>query len=92
MWLAEDAIWLTAVARSPVGLSERSPVDPLERLNVERANVERKGVHLKLTFPGANPHPQIEPFDRLDTKVSYFIGTIPASGEPTCRCGAVCAT
>jgi len=74
MWLAEDAIWSTVV--------ERSHVDTLERFDPERANGERedqqlRGVNLKLTFPGANPHPRIEPFDRLDTKVSYFIGNDP---------------
>jgi len=36
-----------------------------------------KGVNLELSFPGANPHPRIEPFDRLDTVVSYFIGNDP---------------
>ena len=38
----------------------------------------RRGVNLKLNFPGANPYPRLEPFDRLDTHVSYFIG-----GDPT---------
>ena len=37
-----------------------------------RENVQR--VNVKLSFPGANPHPALEPFDRLDTHVSYFIG------------------
>jgi hypothetical protein len=32
----------------------------------------------KLSFPGANPHPRLEPFHRLDTVVSYFIGNDPA--------------
>jgi hypothetical protein len=35
-------------------------------------------VNLRLSFPGANPHPRMEPFDRLDTVVSYFIGNDPA--------------
>jgi hypothetical protein len=38
----------------------------------------RKAVNIKLSFPGANPHPRLEPFDRLDTVVSYFIGNDPA--------------
>ncbi|MFQ5812255.1 MAG: SBBP repeat-containing protein, partial [Anaerolineae bacterium] len=42
----------------------------------------RKGVNLRLTFPGANPHPRIEPFDRLDTVVSYFIGNDPDQWHP----------
>ncbi|MCP4538463.1 MAG: hypothetical protein GY832_15110, partial [Chloroflexi bacterium] len=37
----------------------------------------RKGVNLKLSFPGANPHLRLEPFERLDTHVSYFVGSDP---------------
>ena len=79
MWLAEDAIWITVV--------ERSQVDTLERFDVARANVKRedeplRGVNLKLSFPGANPHPRIEPFDCLDTVVSYFIGNDPDQWHP----------
>jgi hypothetical protein len=79
MWLTEDAIWITIV--------ERSQVDTLERFDVARASVEREdeplhGVNLKLSFPDANPHPLIEPFDRLDTVVSYFIGNDPDQWHP----------
>jgi hypothetical protein len=38
-----------------------------------------QGVNLKLTFPGANPRPRLEPFGRLDTHVSYFIGNDPST-------------
>ena len=34
-----------------------------------------KGVHLKLSFPGADPAARLVPFDRLQTRVSYFIGS-----------------
>jgi hypothetical protein len=34
-------------------------------------------VNLKLSFVDANPHPRIEPFNRLDTHFSYFIGDDP---------------
>ncbi|MER3426346.1 MAG: hypothetical protein C4299_04200 [Thermoleophilia bacterium] len=36
------------------------------------------GVHLRLRFEGANPHPRLEPFQRLETHVSYFLGNDPA--------------
>ncbi|MDA8216592.1 MAG: hypothetical protein M0Z94_03145 [Dehalococcoidales bacterium] len=39
--------------------------------------VPQRGVNLHLTFPGSNPQPQIEPFDRLSTRVSYFLGNDP---------------
>jgi hypothetical protein len=58
---------------------ERS--DP-ERINVQRNDVPRKAVNIKLSFVGANPHPRIEPFDRLDTVVSYFIGNDPDQWRP----------
>lgn len=79
MWLAEDAIWIT--------LAERSPADTLERFNTKFANVERedellRAVNLKLSFPGANPALRLEPFDRLDTVVNYFIGNDPDQWHP----------
>lgn len=39
----------------------------------------RQGVNLKLSFPDANPRPRLEPFERLDTHVSYFIGNDPSA-------------
>ena len=86
MWLAEDAIWITVVERSADD-DGRSQVDTLERFdpqraNVERENVERKAANIKLSFVGANPHPRIESFDRLDTVVSYFIGNQPDKWRP----------
>ena len=35
------------------------------------------GVHLKLSFVGANAAPVIEPFNRLDTKINTFFGNDP---------------
>ena len=42
----------------------------------------RKAANIKLSFVGANPQPRIEPFDRLDTVVSYFLGNDPAQWRP----------
>jgi hypothetical protein len=44
-----------------------------DRLSV-RGEESRTGVALKLTFPGANAAPDMEPFGRLATKISYFVG------------------
>ena len=49
---------------------------------LERGSEEaraRQGVNLKLSFPGANPHSRLEPFDRLDTHVSFFRGSDSAN-------------
>ena len=80
MWLVEDAIWITVVERSADVAPPR--VDPLahfklERANEERENVQRKAVNVRLACVGANLHPRLEPFDRLDTVVSYFLGNDP---------------
>lgn len=62
LWLAENAIWITTH-------------EPLESPNGLPPGVnQRAAVHLKLSFPGANPQPTLEPLDRLDTRVSFFSG------------------
>lgn len=69
VWLAEDALWLTvldgAAAAGPSAEGDSSG-NVLSRAAA--------GVHLRLSFVGANPHPRVEPLDRLDTRMSYFIG------------------
>ena len=63
LWLAEDAIWLTTFSRT---------VDTAAGLSVG------KGANIKIGFSGANPHPHLEPFNRLETHVSFFTGSNPA--------------
>ena len=63
IWLADDAIWITVI----------------EALAPGAANTSRRGVHLRLTFPGANPSPRMEPFGRQKTIASYFRGPDAAS-------------
>jgi len=76
IWLTEDGIWVTVLEKPP---------KPKEQLQSRKFDKEawaeeqpRKAVNIKLSFPGSNPHPRIEPFNRLDTVVSYFIGNDPA--------------
>ncbi len=71
LWLADDALWLTVLepraaetAQAPDRLS--TPAQP---------EAPRRGVNIKLSFVGANPHPRLEPFNRLDMHVSYFTGS-----------------
>ena len=73
IYLADDAIWFTVLERPQVSASPRQTPPP-ERFNAPREDKPRKGVNLKMTFVGANPHPRLEPFNRLDTHASYFIG------------------
>jgi hypothetical protein len=78
MWLAEDAIWITALeGPHPQPLSRvRERGEELPGFLDRRTEEEelRRGVNVRLSFPGANPHPRLEPFSRLETHVSYFIG------------------
>jgi hypothetical protein len=81
MWLTEDAIWLTLV-HDPGSDVARSGFDLLERIDPEHvkrqgSGEQRKVANVKLSFVDANPHPSIEPFNPLDTVVSYFIGNDP---------------
>ncbi len=67
MWLADDSIWITVL----------EPDDGAEKL-ADAEPTPRKGVNVRISFPGANPHVSLEPFHRLDTHVSYFIGNDPS--------------
>jgi hypothetical protein len=82
LWLAEDALWLSVAAGSQVEGSRwgREPGSlPGDR---DLEPVTLNGVNVRLSFPGANPHPRLEPFDRRDTHVSYFLGNDPAGWRP----------
>jgi len=81
IWLAEDAIWVTVVEEphpTPGPSGHPSPLSATERGEGPGVRGEVRGVNLKLSFPGSNPHPSIEPFNRLETVISYFIGNDPA--------------
>ncbi len=86
LWLAEDAIWITMLGRgksSPEDLAadRMARMDELFALPRESHGMPRPsatGVNLRLSFPGASPHPRLEPFDRLETHISYYIGADPA--------------
>ncbi|MBN1318030.1 MAG: hypothetical protein JXA42_21285, partial [Anaerolineales bacterium] len=71
IWLTEDAIWITVL--EPADLSGLEKPDR----SMDRGSEPRKGVNIKLSFTGANPSPTIEPFDRLETSMNYFIGNDP---------------
>ena len=78
IWLAEDALWVTVLEphpspRPPDG-GHPTPLSAAERGEGPGERGEVRGVHLKLSFPGANPHPRLEPFGRLETSVNHFLG------------------
>jgi hypothetical protein len=78
VWLAEDALWITILEeKDEVGRMKDEPdsssLGPHSSSLIPDPS-PRQGVHLKLSFAGANPHPRLEPYGRLETKVSYFSG------------------
>ena len=86
LWLADDALWITIV--EPIAVSDQrsarsglSPAFPFDR-DPESGIENRQGINLRLSFPNANPNPRLEPFDRLETTVSYFLGNDPDSWRP----------
>lgn len=74
MYLAEDGIWLTALEQQKENIEQNPKKIADQRIQTSQKETPRKGVNLKQSFLGANPHPRLEPFNRLNTRVSYFIG------------------
>jgi hypothetical protein len=77
--LAEDAIWVTLAEPNPIapgaGYHQSEQASPVVG---EPAGALRR-LTLKLSFVGAKSHPRLEPMERLETHVSYFIGADPAN-------------
>ncbi len=69
--LTEQALWFTHITPPEVATAE------VQALDAE----SRRAVNLRLTFVDANPQPRIEPFNRLETRVSYFRGSDPAGWQ-----------
>jgi hypothetical protein len=72
IWLTEDAIWVTVLEQSD-GATAGPDRETPPSLHAP-APQPRGGVNLKLSFPGANRYSRLEPFDRLEARVSYFVG------------------
>ena len=81
MWIAKDgSIWLTLV--EPTFLTDNEPDLLLYMGDPDARPSQARAINLHLTFPGANPHPRIEPFRRLSTVVSYFTGRRETDWHP----------
>jgi YVTN family beta-propeller protein len=75
--LTDDALWITVLESSPV----ESPAEAAIAAQGGHENEPRQGINLKLTFVDANSDSQLEPFQRLATRVSYFRGDAPANWQ-----------
>jgi YVTN family beta-propeller protein len=75
----DQALWLTMM--EPSGDDPAIPFNEsatTELAGSQSADTPQHGVTLKLTFLDANPHPRLEPFNRQETRISYFTGNDPA--------------
>jgi hypothetical protein len=68
----DQALWLT--------MMEETGDDPAasDQAATQSTDPARRGVTIKLAFLKANPEPRLEPFNRLDTRISFFTGNDPA--------------
>ncbi len=80
IWLTEDGIWVTVLEQlheeiRGQGNREMITLSPPHLVS----SSPQRGVNLKLSFPGANPRPRLEPLGRLETSLNYFMGNDPAA-------------
>jgi hypothetical protein len=81
IWLAQDAIWFTLLGQPSSGHFKKGDnAIPFDRSGGADENQvqPQKGVNLRLSFVGANSQARLQPFNRLETSVNYFIGNEPA--------------
>lgn len=73
LWLTADALWIQMnrpAARDRPGRAWENALRP--------SGTGPRRAPLRLSFEGASPHARLEPFDRLSTRVTYFVGDDPA--------------
>jgi hypothetical protein len=74
--LSKDALWFTwffEEESSPLLRSTAQNWQP----DSKSKNSRQQGITLKVSFPEANQNPNLVPFGRLETKVSFFKGNHP---------------
>ncbi len=80
--LESESIWITTYEKKDLekdkdaanSSDEPQMVSTPEPGEKNKESKQRKGVNLKLKFQGANPAATVTGIDRLDVKVSYFLG------------------
>jgi hypothetical protein len=77
--LTTEAVWFTLV--EPIRTEPLQPHSPALLTGTMRPTPPR-AVHLRLSFPGAQPHVLPQPLARLPSLVSYLRGTDQAAWHP----------
>ncbi len=78
IWLAEDGVWVTALERASPKTQSPTNINELGLESFPPLAASQRGVNLKVSFSNANSHPQLVPFNRLNTRVSFLIGSNPS--------------
>jgi hypothetical protein len=74
LYFSDDSIWLTLL--EPVEDNVKPSHGKFNNPSPQQAQSVKpqKGVNIKINLVGSNAHPLLEPFGRLETNYSYFIG------------------
>ena len=78
LWVTDEALWITVFGSAatqpghPQGTPELAALYSAPFSAMSSGSVTWGGVNVKVSFPGANARPRLEPFERQVTKVSYF--------------------
>lgn len=81
-WLTEDALWVTVLEELDTATQRPGDKANFPTPLTLPTPASQKGVNIKLSFSGTNPHPRLEPYNRLDMRISYFIGNAPTKWRP----------
>jgi hypothetical protein len=77
LWLADDALWLTILDdQAPNTSPDPSVYDPHPSASAGETR-RLKATNIRLSFVGANSSAHLEPFEQLETRVSYLLGNNP---------------
>jgi hypothetical protein len=81
-WLADDAIWITVMEPAqPADIHDRFEPD-VGMHPAEQPETARRGVNLRITFPGSNPDAELSAYQPVETTISYFLGNDPEKWRP----------
>jgi RHS repeat-associated protein/CSLREA domain-containing protein len=70
LFLETDVIWFSYVEPA----KRESNLKSFDPIQLQQSQTQRRGLNLRVEFPGSNQHTQLIPFDKVSTRLSYFSG------------------
>lgn len=82
IWLTQDAIWITLLQPTSDDSQGGKIIESAESNwiledTIDHESIAGTRVNIKLSFDGANPSPQLQPFNKLETSFNYYLGSDP---------------